>query len=152
MKSKQFPGKLWALYGGLSVNYRNLSLSISFAFIASSAYAEERDPYGGEWGGSCGKQYPCWHEIGQKGAKNYDVRWVMADRLAAKKVFCEEKIAMKRRPLKFDANNQYPDSLAGSMKSDPFLFILPGEGSVNFVTESFCRGERFGGEYAAIGH
>ncbi|PYE21569.1 hypothetical protein C8J32_1203 [Rhizobium sp. PP-CC-3A-592] len=151
MKSKQIPGRSWALYGGLSVNYRNLFLSMSFAFIASSAYAEERDPYVGEWGGSCGKQYQCWLEIIQKDAKNYNVRLVMAEGLNAKKVFCEEKIAMKRRPLKFDANNQYPDSLAGSMKSDPFLFILPGEGSVNFVTESFCRGERFGGEYTAIG-
>lgn len=124
---------------------------MSLAFLSSSAYAEERDPYVGEWGGSCGKQYQCWLEIDQKDAKNYAVRWVMADRKNDKKVFCEENIAMKRRPLKFDAKNQYPDSLAGSMKSDPFLFILPGTGSVNFVTEAFCQGERFGGEYTAIG-
>ncbi|MBY3381689.1 hypothetical protein [Rhizobium laguerreae] len=133
------------------MNYRSLMLCLSFVGYASSAAAEERDPYVGVWSGSCGRQYQCWVEIDHKDGKNYGVRWVMADRLNSKKIFCEENIVMKRRPLKFDTNNQYPDSLAGSMKSDPFLFILPGTGSVNFVTEAFCKGERFGGEYTAIG-
>ncbi len=129
----------------------SLLLSLLMLAGASTALAENRDPYVGEWSGDCGSNVQCWMEIEQRDGTDYELKFIMAERRDANKILCQAPIAMTRRPLKFNATLQYPDSLAGSIDVDEFLFILPGEGSLKFVTEADCKGTRIHGEYYAIG-
>jgi hypothetical protein len=102
------------------------AVAVVFSVSASlTAHAADRDPYEGEWAGDCGTKFQCWIEIEHKSGKNYNLRFVAADRMDASKVLCKQDIAMERGRLEFTVHENYDDALSGELPNDPLVWVLP---------------------------
>ncbi|MFD1792455.1 hypothetical protein ACFSE0_12580 [Ochrobactrum teleogrylli] len=130
------------------------SLATVVAVSLTSPALATNDPYVGGYIKNCpGAQ--CLIEITTKNHKKYNLRFVAADPMNAKKILCEANIPMKRDAISFTALEQYDDALLGSYKSDTLVWLLPAsefDGSITFrIEDAPCGKFDMSGEYGAFG-
>jgi hypothetical protein len=105
-----------------------LPKSLAAAFLlglSGMASATDDDPFSFWWAGDCGDEFQCWIDIEHEGGKNYNLRFVAAERLDGSKVLCQQDIPMERGGLEFTINEIYDDTLSGHLPDDPLVWILP---------------------------
>lgn len=122
------------------------------ALLAACGPVLADDPYEGVWAGTeCGKGIQCKIEINKVGTKAYQLRFVVADRVDARKIRCEISTSMERGPLEFTAGNHYKDGLIGDFP-DGVVWIRPrADGDLSLTTLQKCRGVEIYGDYGFIG-
>lgn len=112
------------------VAFGTLGLGLTVSVLAAPSVAASRDPFVGEWSGDCGPKVQCWLDVAKK-SKNYPVRFIVADRMDAKKVRCEVAGHMTRGPVRYAPQESYDDGLTGNLSgSITYVAVLEGGSSV----------------------
>lgn len=137
---------------------KKLLLITALVLSSFTMSAQARDPYIGDYGGSCeDKKGQCWIEIDKKGDK-YEVTFVAADRFNSLDIICKISGEFERGEIRYDMHHMYDDGLSGELQDSIFFITTRENGLIDVgggLSNGFaCQNDKYliQGMYEIMGH